>query len=149
MFTIIAAWDVQNRPTRTNNRDTLAEAQALVVECVAKGYAGAFYIDETATPDADRCWRDPRHWTVDPVAKTATLNSAALSADRSAASKTSTNTPILAQIAAKEMLTLRPMRELRRADAFGDVAAGAVTAAKNKLKTIDDEIAALRATLVP
>ena len=57
------------------------------------------------------------------------------------------NAPILAQIAAKELATLRPIREIRRAEEFGDVPADAVTFAKNRVKTLDDQIIALRATL--
>jgi hypothetical protein len=69
--------------------------------------------------------------------------------ERVAAAKAAANAPVLAQIVAKEFLTLRPMRELRRADAFGDVSADVVTAAKTKIKTLDDQITALRAQLQP
>lgn len=61
--------------------------------------------------------------------------------------KARANTPILAQIEAKEKKTFRPMRELRRAQEFADVPAADVTAAKNQIKTLDDDIKALRTRL--
>ncbi len=63
--------------------------------------------------------------------------------------KAAFNAPIQAQIAILEAKMLRPMRDLRRADAIGDVPADTVLAAKTKIKNIDDQIIALRAQLQP
>lgn len=57
------------------------------------------------------------------------------------------NAPILTEIVAKEKLTLRPMRELRRAQEYADVPVADVAFAKDRIKTLDDEIKALRAQL--
>ena len=81
-------------------------------------------------------------WLCDPVAKTVVFSPLPQTASE-------INSPILAAIATKERLTLRPIRELRRAQEFADVPAGDVTFAKNRLKALDDEISALRGQLVP
>jgi hypothetical protein len=64
-----------------------------------------------------------------------------------AAQKSLDNANTLAQISAKEAACIRPLRELMRATQLADVAPAVVTAAKAKLKQLDDDIAALRAQL--
>ena len=63
--------------------------------------------------------------------------------------KNAANDRIRAQIVAKERLADRPVRELRRMQEWADVPLADVTAAKNRLKVLDDEIRALRAQLQP
>lgn len=76
---------------------------------------------------------------------------AALDADapaRAAAVKAAQNAIILAQIEAKEKAALRSMRELSREREFhGDLTPQEKAFAQNKLRTTDQEIAALRAQL--
>ena len=74
---------------------------------------------------------------------------AAWAAGASARDKAAANAPVLAAIEAKELLALRSMRELRRAQEYADVPAADVAFAKNRLKALDDEIKALRGTLQP
>ena len=74
---------------------------------------------------------------------------AAWAAGKPARDKAAANAAILAEIAAIELLALRPMRELRRAQEHGGVPAADVTFAKKKIETLDDAIAALRARLSP
>ena len=63
--------------------------------------------------------------------------------------KEQVNAPILAQMAKLDLECIRPARELRRQQEHADVPANDVAFAKNKIKTIDDQIKALRATLQP
>lgn len=74
---------------------------------------------------------------------------AAWAAGQAARDKNTNNARVTEQILAKELLTLRPMRELRRAQEHADVPAVDVTFARNRIKALDDEIKALRATLTP
>jgi hypothetical protein len=59
----------------------------------------------------------------------------------------SDNANIAAQILVKEAQCIRPLRELERQTNFADVPLVVVTAAKARLKQLDDDIAALRAQL--
>ena len=63
--------------------------------------------------------------------------------------KEQVNNPILAQMAVKERASMRSIRELMRAKEFADVSVGDVTAAKNRLRALDDEIKTLRGQLAP
>ena len=106
--------------------------------------AGMVKVTETARPDDELYVVTGSHVEMVAGAPTRVWDKTARTAEDKAARH---NAPILAQIAAKELATLRSIRELRRAEEFGDVPANAVTLAKNRLKTTDDQIIALRATL--
>lgn len=88
--------------------------------------------------------RGPTTEAVDVVAQTVTLT-------RTTVAKTvqELNAPILSQIAAKELTLIRPMSELRRQQENADVPANDVAYAKGKIKTVTNDISALRSTLIP
>jgi hypothetical protein len=69
-YLIIAEWDADFRPTKINQKDTEAEAQALVEKLQNElGHAGAFYVGHPGSTDT-------KYMTVDPNAKTVTLDTA-------------------------------------------------------------------------
>jgi len=88
-------------------------------------------------------------WVADMVAKTLTHDGVAETAALAQWDRDAHNGPILAQMAVLDFEANRPMRELLRNQEHGDVSAPDVVFAKQKVRTIDNQIAALRATLIP
>ena len=130
-YVAIMDWTVGNRVAKYASFVDLAAAEAHVANFSGK-YPNAFVTTDPGDSTDD--------WLVDPVARTVSVSAVPLT-------KNQVNGPIFAQIALKERAALRPMRELRRAQEFADVSASDVIAARSRLKTLDDEIKALRAQL--
>jgi len=65
-----------------DNYATLAEAEARIVELADLGYTDAFIIDDDATAiNGIRCFQTGKHWAIDAVAKTVTLDQASFDAE--------------------------------------------------------------------
>ena len=135
-YLAIMNWDVNNRAWKGQSFSTLGEAQALAKQGgqLPGTRADAFAVLSSGGNINDQI--------VDSVAKTVTLSPAP-------ATKEQVNALILAKIVVKERLADRPIRELRRMQEWADVPLGDVTAAKNRLKALDDDIRALREQLLP
>ena len=80
MYSIIAAWDADNIPTKTNVSKTEKLAQEVVATLISQGKPDAFYFDDQSA-DGNECWRMPRHWQVDAANKTAALDQDSLDAE--------------------------------------------------------------------
>ena len=121
--------------------ETRPEADAHVIE-----FASTFPDAFAATHPGEGKYA--AFWVVDMVAKTLTHDDAAAAAAAADIAKEGTNVPLLEQIAALELKALRPMRELRRGQEHGDVGAGDIAFAKQKIRDIDNQIISLRAGMV-
>jgi hypothetical protein len=73
MYSIVASWDANNRPDRTNYAETQEAADAIVADLIAKGRTGAFAFEDNRA-NGEKCWQRPQDWLVDPVAKTASYD---------------------------------------------------------------------------
>ena len=133
-YLAVMNWDGSNRVTKGQEFSTLYGAQSLASRggSLPGTRADAFAVIHPGGNINDV--------VVDPIAKTAVKSPVP-------PTKEQLNAPILAQIVAKERLADRPVRELRRMQEWADVPLADVTAAKNRLKALDDDIRALRAQL--
>ena len=80
-FCLIRDWDASNRPNGVGRYETAIEAQENVDFQISRGFVNAFFIDDSSSTNGEECWRVPRHWVVDPVAKTASLDVASLTVE--------------------------------------------------------------------
>tara|TARA_B100000073_G_C23373636_1_gene427987 strand:+ start:130 stop:555 length:426 start_codon:yes stop_codon:yes gene_type:complete len=62
-YSIIASWDSDGVPTKTNQADTEDQAKELVAMCVSKGNKDAFYLEDKVD-DGLEAWRQPQYWKV-------------------------------------------------------------------------------------
>jgi hypothetical protein len=80
-YLIIAGWDANNHPVRTNIMETLEEADALVNKLINDMPEGLEAPDTFHVPDPEV---DPSHIVVDPITKTITVDVAASEAEANA-----------------------------------------------------------------
>ena len=80
-YLIIAGWDANNHPVRTNIMETLEEADALVNKLINDMPEGLEAPGTFHVPDPEV---DPSHIVVDPITKTITVDVAASEAEANA-----------------------------------------------------------------
>ena len=80
-YLIIAGWDANNHPVRTNIMETLEEADALVNKLINDMPEGLEAPDTFHVPDPEV---DPSYIVVDPITKTITVDIAASEAEANA-----------------------------------------------------------------